>query len=238
MPRLLVSVRDASEAMEAVAGGADIVDVKEPAHGPLGRAEPDTWAAVRAVVPAGTAVSVALGELVEWRDGVAPESSAWRGLAFRKVGPARAGGRWATDFRRLRETLGPGPDWVAVAYADWRKAGAPSPESVLEEAVRAGCAGCLVDTWEKGRPARVLREPDSWRRYIERARSAGLTVALAGGLDTRAVATVREWAPDIIAVRGAACSGGDRGGTIRAARVAELRQALGPVGFPGRVASA
>ena len=35
-PRLLVSVRDADEAEEALAGGADWIDLKEPLDGPLG----------------------------------------------------------------------------------------------------------------------------------------------------------------------------------------------------------
>ena len=36
--RLLVSVRSAAEAEEALAGGAALIDVKEPANGPLGKA--------------------------------------------------------------------------------------------------------------------------------------------------------------------------------------------------------
>ena len=36
---LLVSVRSAEEAITAVKAGADLIDVKEPARGPLGMAE-------------------------------------------------------------------------------------------------------------------------------------------------------------------------------------------------------
>ncbi|MFM7835691.1 MAG: (5-formylfuran-3-yl)methyl phosphate synthase, partial [Planctomycetaceae bacterium] len=35
--RLLVSVRSADEAVVAATGGADIIDIKEPRHGSLGR---------------------------------------------------------------------------------------------------------------------------------------------------------------------------------------------------------
>ncbi len=38
VPSLLVSVRSGAEASTALAGGAAIIDVKEPLHGPLGRA--------------------------------------------------------------------------------------------------------------------------------------------------------------------------------------------------------
>ena len=41
--QLLVSVRDAAEAAEAIAAGADIVDAKEPGAGALGAVSLDTF---------------------------------------------------------------------------------------------------------------------------------------------------------------------------------------------------
>ena len=49
-PQLLVSVRDLGEAAAALAGGADLIDVKEPIRGPLGRADEAT---IRGIVDAG-----------------------------------------------------------------------------------------------------------------------------------------------------------------------------------------
>jgi len=43
---LLVSVRTAAEATEALAGGASIIDVKEPRAGPLGAASPSVIGAI------------------------------------------------------------------------------------------------------------------------------------------------------------------------------------------------
>ena len=43
MAGLLVSVRSAEEARAALAGGATVIDIKEPDRGPLGRAEPEVW---------------------------------------------------------------------------------------------------------------------------------------------------------------------------------------------------
>ena len=42
MTRLLVSVRNGQEAEAALAGGAHVIDVKEPARGSLGRADETT----------------------------------------------------------------------------------------------------------------------------------------------------------------------------------------------------
>src|SRR5579872_3508444 len=46
VPRLLVSVRNLAEAESALAGGCDILDIKEPAHGAMGMADVATIAAI------------------------------------------------------------------------------------------------------------------------------------------------------------------------------------------------
>ena len=64
-PGLLVSVRSAAEALAALAGGADVIDVKEPNQGSLGAADDDTISAVVRAVAGRAPVSAALGELVD-----------------------------------------------------------------------------------------------------------------------------------------------------------------------------
>lgn len=63
MTGLLVSVRDAGEATAALAGGADLIDVKEPLAGSLGAASPDAVAGVVQAVAGRRPTSIALGEL-------------------------------------------------------------------------------------------------------------------------------------------------------------------------------
>ena len=67
MTQLLVSVRDAAEARTAVEGGADLIDIKEPARGPLGAADVDVVEQIIAEVAGRRPVSAALGELRDWR---------------------------------------------------------------------------------------------------------------------------------------------------------------------------
>src|SRR5205823_6162635 len=57
--RLLVSVRGSVEARAAVAGGADVIDAKDPARGPLGAVRRDRLAAIRLAVGAARPVSAA-----------------------------------------------------------------------------------------------------------------------------------------------------------------------------------
>ncbi len=219
MAGLLVSVRSPEEALAAVAGGASVIDVKEPGRGPLGRSDPDTWRAIRAVVPRSIPVSVALGEIGEF-EGVPPGS--FEGIAFRKLGLAGAGDGWIGRWAAIRRAH-PGPTaWVAVAYADWQAARAPAPDEVLGAALEApGCAGVLVDTWDKTRPA-WQDGPEPWAGWIARARAGGRFVALAGGLDLASIARLAPLRPDLFAVRGAACLGSDRLGRVDRDRVAVL----------------
>jgi (5-formylfuran-3-yl)methyl phosphate synthase len=218
LPGLLVSVRSAAEASAAVECGASIIDIKEPANGPLGMADVSVWTAVRRVVPRAIPVSVALGEVADL-DLEKLSGHDWSGISYRKIGLAGSGSDWAARWEQGRDRL-PGPSWVAVAYADWRQADAPEPGEVIEVALRVpDCVGLLVDTWDKSR-----REPldVSWASTLPRVQAAGKLVVLAGGLDSAAITSHASLRPDLFAVRGAACVGGDRHAAIDPDRVASL----------------
>src|SRR5437879_1712661 len=85
-PKLLISVRSAAEAESALAGGAALIDVKEPERGSLGRASDATIAEVIACVAGRAAVSAALGELLDAGSVPYPDAR----LAFMKWGLAGA----------------------------------------------------------------------------------------------------------------------------------------------------
>jgi len=224
--RLLVSVRSAVEARAAVEGGAAIIDVKEPDRGPLGRADAAVWAAVRAAVPPSIPLSVALGELAEWGEG-AGATTGLEGVSYCKLGLAAAGPDWVDSWAGVRRRFGAGVSWVAVAYADWRHAGAPDPDAVLDAALAAGgCAGVLVDTWDKSRGCPVDL---SWAGWFDRARRGGRMTALAGRLDAESIDRLAPLRPDVVAVRGAACLGGDRRADVDPRRVAALALAAARV---------
>ena len=65
MAGLLVSVRSVAEAEIALAGGAAIIDVKEPSRGALGRADDTIIADIVRSVAGRAPVSAALGELID-----------------------------------------------------------------------------------------------------------------------------------------------------------------------------
>jgi hypothetical protein len=194
-------------------------------------ADPSVWSEVRAVVRPEIPVSVALGDLGEWNDRPIPPPEAFTGLSYRKMGLAGSGADWNVRWSDLLARFGPGPDWIAVIYSDWPIARAPEPDAVIEAAIATRCAGILIDTWDKSRPAPDL----DWRALVRSIRSRVGLVALAGGWDADRIALSRTLEPDWFAVRGAACVGGDRHGAIDERRVRSLVIALD---LPGRSCAA
>lgn len=228
---LLVSVRNAAEASAALAGGAAIIDVKEPAHGPLGAADPRTIAAIAAAVGTRTAWTMACGELSANAVGIAAHLERVRELlrdtpsavppAAVKVGLAGlAAGDWQAAVRELWTSLPQGVDRVAVAYADWQVAAAPPPEDVVSTASSAGSSVLLVDTFDKsGGGLLQWCPPPRLAELIDAARAAGLQVAVAGRITMAEIPTISALGPDVVALRSAVCSndvgGSGRLGTVR-----------------------
>jgi uncharacterized protein (UPF0264 family) len=238
MSGLLVSVRDADEADAALAGGADVIDVKDPSQGPLGPASTSVIAAVERRVAGRRPVTAALGELretVRWW----PQAD---GLAFLKWGLARTGREnWRlmlNDAACWLDRCQPGAGMVITAYADWQAADAPPPEEVCAFARRPGSdfpwaarstGAFLLDTFTKA-PGPDGRRPTLLdflpvRKAVllcKLCRAVGVRVALAGSLGAAEIERLLPAAPDWFAVRGAACAGGDRGGRIDEGRVRGL----------------
>jgi uncharacterized protein (UPF0264 family) len=226
-PGLLVSVRNGQEASIAGRAGADLLDLKEPANGPLGRCDESVWIDVARRTRGRTPLSAALGEWHEWADlddfAVQVRLACLQGFRFAKIGPgrsARDGGEGLeTTYRRLQE-LGPrGLGWIAVVYADCQRGESLDRNSILTMASKVGCAGVLIDTCDKSRP---IFWDEGWARYVRRVRGENLLVALAGGLTPKSIRRIATWQPDWFAVRGAACRGGDRESSVSYRRVRAL----------------
>jgi (5-formylfuran-3-yl)methyl phosphate synthase len=229
-PGLLISVRSAAEAAVALAGGANVIDVKEPSRGSLGAADGSVVASVVAGVGGRVPVSAALGELDSFSTNGKSDFSGPLppGVALAKLGLAgcRARSDWPKRWQAVMAGLSVAARPVAVVYADWRSAAAPPPEEVLAIAVELGCPALLVDTWGKSDgPLPDHWPPGQLAPFIDRVRARGLAIVLAGSLSGASLATAVQLGPDLIAVRGAACDGG-RTGTVCLPRVNEVRRAI------------
>jgi (5-formylfuran-3-yl)methyl phosphate synthase len=244
--KLLVSVVSAAEARAALAGGADIIDVKDPREGALGAPSPRTLAEVVAAVDGAAPVSVALGDLPDLPHTVALAAcgAAACGVDYVKLGlrgvrsldraaalvtaVADALGAGAVGAQAAgTATAGTGPAVIAAAYADGATVDPPAfdPALLPQLVARTGIAGALIDTLVKdGRGLYGSLPEATVGELVAATRAAGGRFGVAGQLRPGELGRVEA---DIVGVRSAVCRGGDRGASLDAelvaAAVAELR---------------
>jgi uncharacterized protein (UPF0264 family) len=229
--RLLVSVVSAEEAIRALAGGADIIDVKDPLEGALGAPSPDVLSEVVQAVGTAAPVSVALGDLPNL-----PHTAALaaRGAALSGADYVKVGLRGVCELdgavklvSAVAEAVGRQTAVIAGAYADADALDPPAlaPKWLPELAQRTGIAGALVDTFVKdGRGLHGWLSESQLAELTARMQRAGASFAVAGQLR---LGELRRVTADIVGVRSAVCCGGDRRAELDAdlvaAAVAELR---------------
>jgi uncharacterized protein (UPF0264 family) len=226
---LLVSVRDGREAAEALRGGADLIDVKEPRAGSLGRPSNRQVAEVVEVVRVAKPVSVALGELpgIESDGGILLELEST--VSFAKVGLAGVAGtaNWRERLATLWSGLPPGVAPVAVVYADFESAKCPPPGEILDAARSAGVATILLDTYDKRGPGIVASMGrEALRDLVSTVKEMEFRTVVGGKVALDDIPILEEAGADIIAVRSAVCDG-DRTSRVSSRRVAEFRAAMG-----------
>ena len=221
MTRLLASVRTPEEARCAVTGGADIVDLKEPAQGALGRLSDTTIATILGAVAGRRPTSATIGDLPLVP---APVLEAVRAMAANRVDIVKLGifaGDAATTVAALGSAARAGIRLVAVLFAD------RSPEfSLVARCAEAGFLGVMLDTADKaaGPLTRHLCEA-TLARFIADARRHGLLAGLAGSLSARDVPRLLPLRPDYLGFRSALTTG-DRDAAVDPAAVARLRALL------------
>jgi (5-formylfuran-3-yl)methyl phosphate synthase len=224
-PLLLVSVRNARESADALAGGADIIDVKEPTRGPLGPADRDHVEEVLSCVGGQRPVSVAAGELLDANDAVVELPTGTKFVKFGLSRCARNDG-WYLRLAQINRQLLSVAQIVPVAYADWQEAEAPPPEEVLRFATEFACPIVLVDTFDKRRGGLFeFWSFSSAKDFVGAAHAVGTAVALAGRLRDESILWAVEAGADIVGVRSAVCAV-ERTGELEQARVERLRQTL------------
>jgi uncharacterized protein (UPF0264 family) len=225
---LLVSVRSADEADAALEGGADLIDVKEPARGALGMAEAEVAAAVVERVAGRTPVSAALGEwspnaltVAHWHLELKLDYVKW-GLAGYSPTPG-----WGEDLLDTRRQLPAGMEMVAVGYADWERAKSVPPAELVRFAKRFRFRAFLLDTWGKdGKTLLDFAKPAELAELVGSLQRVGTKVALGGSLRPEHLKQLKNVTPDWYAVRGSACAAGKRDGVIDTSRVKKWKDAL------------
>ncbi len=233
MTLMLASVTGPEEAAIALDGGADVIDLKDPAQGALGAVP---LAAVRATVASVAGrrpVSAVAGNLPVRPDTVLPavHALAEAGAGWVKLG-LFPGGDVAATLRALAP-LAARVRLVGVLFAD------RDPDFSLPAALAsAGFAGAMLDT--EGKDAgRLLThcELPTLARFVALCRAHGLLSGLAGRLEPPDVPRLLVLQPGLLGFRGALCAEG-RAGPLDPARVHLVRALIPPERRPGNGAEA
>ncbi len=226
---LLVSVRSADEVAAALAGGADLIDVKEPSKGPLAPAEAEVVAAVIEAVGGKVPVSAALGE---WTPNALTEAHWHLELKLNYVKWGLAGYSptpgWGEDLLDMRRELPVGMEMVAVAYADWERAKSVPPAEMAKFAKRFRFKAFLLDTWGKdGKTLLDFMSPAEVQEMVESLQRVYTIVAVGGSLRPEQMKQLKGVTPDYFAVRSSVCAAGKRDGVIDEARVKKWKDTIG-----------
>jgi hypothetical protein len=218
--KLLVSVVNWKEALEAVKGGAHIIDVKNPKEGSLGANFPRVIRSVRKIVPDDVEVSATIGDVpnLPGTASLAALGAAVSGADYVKVGlfgvktPAEA-------TILMREVCAAVKDYnnslkvIAAGYADYKKIGCLNPLRLPKVAFKAGADGVMIDVKEKDSSKRGLfafLNDSELKSFVKEAHEHGLIAALAGSLERHSVPQLYALEADVIGIRRAVCSKKDR----------------------------
>jgi (5-formylfuran-3-yl)methyl phosphate synthase len=222
MALLLASVTGPDEAALVLAGGADIIDLKDASRGALGALAPDVIRASVAAVGGLRLVSAVTGDLPMEPDVIAAAvaRTAETGVDYVKVGlfpgPKRQ------ECIRALSSLARSTKVVGVMFAD-----RGADNGLLEIMAEAGFAGAMLDTAGKG-DGRLLDYMDvaDLRLFIASCREQGLMAGLAGSLEPPDVPRLLLLEPDYLGFRGALCVGRERTARIDPEAIAVIRELI------------
>lgn len=232
--RLLVSVVDVLEAEEALLGGAEIIDIKSPGEGSLGAQFPAKTTEIVSAVAPGVETSATIGDVPN-QPGMAARAAAGAAqcrVDYVKVGLLHVRGATAAmkllaAVHRAVRACNPTARVIACTYADTIAGSCILPAELPGVAAAAQVDGCMVDTSRKeGTSLRSWIGTGEIQSFIFACRQASLISVLAGSLQGPDLEWVRGLAPDVVGVRGAACTGDRITGRVSRDRVARIREAL------------
>ncbi len=228
---LLVSVINSEEAEEAVKGGADVLDLKNPREGSLGAAHPKLISELCHQYSQALPVSAAIGDFPHLPNSAALAAlcAADMGADYIKIGllGSRSEQQAIDLLTNISDTLawkGSKAKLIAAVYADYREAGTLQPRLLPGIAKRANVAGCMIDTLKKNGTCLFDHlNSDNVKEFIRECDRYGLLSALAGSLKSCHVDLLKALEPNIVGVRGSVCESGIRTGKLDRRKVAEFK---------------
>jgi (5-formylfuran-3-yl)methyl phosphate synthase len=223
------------EAAEAIAGGADIIDVKNPKEGALGANYPWVIKRIKEITPKHLEVSCTLGEVgnLPGSTSLAALGAASLGVDYIKVGlygiktPKEAVFLLQNVSRAAKE-CNPKIKIAMAGYADAEKICSINPLLIPEIANKAQVDVAMLDTSVKdGKNLFDYITMKQLKKFVDSAHGFGLKAALAGSIKKQDLPVVYGLGADIAGLRGAACTNSNRvTGQITRKLVSELVETI------------
>jgi len=206
------------EASEAIAGGADIIDVKNPQEGALGANFPWVIKRIREIAPRKIQVSCALGDVPNLPGSIslAALGAASLGVDYIKVGlygfkTPREAVFLLQNVNKAAKECNPKIKVVATGYADAERISTLDPMLIPEIASLAQVDLAMIDTAVKdGKNIFNFLAVKQLEKFVDEAHKLGLEAALAGSLRKQDLPVVYGLGADVAGLRGAACTNSDR----------------------------
>jgi uncharacterized protein (UPF0264 family) len=231
--RLLVSPINTEEAIAALKGGADIIDVKNPKEGSLGANFPWMIKAVKDAIESKKPVSATIGDL-NYKPGTASLAAlgaATAGAEYVKVGlydiqTVDQALDMLTNIVRAVKDYDPSKKVVASGYSDYERINSISPLLLPAIGAKAGVDVVMMDTGIKdGRTTFEFMSEEELTTFVNTANELGLDTAIAGSIKFEDMPAIKRINPGIIGIRGMVC-GGDRNTSIKEELVAKLKSEM------------
>lgn len=223
MIRLLVSVKDAAEALDAVEAGADFIDLKDPSAGALGNLNNAICQNILQEVKQRAVISATVGDTHEslqillnqidekWDLGVnivkLPMSHFFEQAGFLQALHAR------THAKKMK--------LIAVMFAEQ-----PIDLSWIPVLANLGFYGVMIDTANKGQHLLSALNTDILEEFVKQCGQFGLQAGLAGALRIEYLDVLLGLRPNYVGFRSGVCEQNVRKNKLLPHRVKEIKDKL------------
>jgi len=220
MTKMLASVNSLEEALLVQDYNVDIIDLKQPAEGALGRLPYQEVAEIVDNLSLQSQISATIGDLPMQPDLIyaATLEMATTGVDYIKIG-FFPGGDWQGCISILADVVRKGYGLIAVLFAD-----AKPDFAIIEDLAKVGFRGVMLDTMNKQHGSlRQFLNMDELALFVNEAKQYELLTGLAGSLTANDISELLSLNADYLGFRGALCKQGDRIMALDDRQIKEIR---------------
>ena len=233
--KLLISPINEEEALEAIRGGADIIDVKNPKEGSLGANFPWMIRKISELLPANIELSATIGD-VPYLPGtvsLAALGAAVSGANYIKVGLFGVR-KFENSVYLMKKVCKSVKDYddsikvVVAGYADADRISAINPLLIPKVAIESSCDIAMIDTFDKRGGKRLFDflTDNQLEKFVMETHDHNLMAALAGSILISDIPRIYYLGADVVGIRGAACEGDRLTGKITENKVKILSKMI------------